>query len=948
MTVTDWPPWALVGEPLALARYVLPDHVARYVQLPGPSGESRLRRLRTVYAGLAELKIGYAYDDDAAGAEAGRQVIRPPEQVLWAPRHATCLDLAVVLAAACLKAGLHPVIVILDPPDGHGAGHSLVLVRLDRGRRARTDGASGQDVWDEPPAGLLDSLQRELGGPPGKVLAVDPVGVAVSLGATATRGLGVSLAAAVAAGARYLTGGDGRVAWRWRLGVDVGSAWSQQATQRPDPRPEVEPLREPYRSADSAESPLRLLRAEYELVPFQNRDELTVLADWCRRVAAGDRTGLAVITGIGGSGKTRLALQLAHVLRREGWYAGVLPKGTQGAGWLAEVVSPLLVVLDYADGRTADAKALLKALRAHRGSPAVVLCTARSIDGDWLADIVASLDDDRHAFRREQVTLPDAHPDSLDVYQRTVAALTSPAAAVEAPRPPRGIRWTTLDFVLLGWVTAQGNPALPTTRGALYDQVLVHEQSYWCTVYRDHVAERRPSRARLRQAAACLCLVAPTEREADRVLRAVADLAEDARERHDVRDTLVVCLRPGPGEGLAVRPDPVGDHLLLRELDQDPGLVARTLGQAGEARLGQALITLVRAGQNDAEASTRLITGLLTHDPDRWPAVLSVAGRQGGAATASLERLAAQPDTRLPLDELSAAVPFSAIALYDLGLLVDRRRLDTARTTDAGPETLANLLARVSFRAGHTGDRAGALAAIAEAVEIYRGLAKDPAFLRWLAILLDGLSFRQAQVGDWAGGLATNTEAVEIYRRLAKDAALLPGLAESLNNLSLRQAEAGDRAGALATITEAVNIRRGLAKDTAFLPALAGSLNNLSKAQGETGDRAGALATITEAVESYRKLAETNPAVFLPGLAGSLNNLSLRQGEVGDRAGALTTITEAVGYHRGLAQAHSAAFLPHLAVSLNNLSLQQAGVGDRAGALTTVTEAVEIYRNLVQ
>jgi hypothetical protein len=49
-----------------------------------------------VYAGLAAKKIGYAYA--AAGAEAGMQVIRPPEQVLWAPRHATCLDLAVVLA----------------------------------------------------------------------------------------------------------------------------------------------------------------------------------------------------------------------------------------------------------------------------------------------------------------------------------------------------------------------------------------------------------------------------------------------------------------------------------------------------------------------------------------------------------------------------------------------------------------------------------------------------------------------------------------------------------------------------------------------------------------------------------------------------------------------------------------------------------------------------------
>jgi CheY-like chemotaxis protein len=130
-----------------------------------------------------------------------------------------------------------------------------------------------------------------------------------------------------------------------------------------------------------------LLRAEYELVPFQIRDELTVLRDWCRQTAAGDRTGLAIVTGIDGSGKTRLALELADRLRAEGWYAGTLPKGSAGVDWLAGVVSPVLVVLDYADGRVVDVIALLTALRARRGPPAVVLLTARAIDGDWLATI---------------------------------------------------------------------------------------------------------------------------------------------------------------------------------------------------------------------------------------------------------------------------------------------------------------------------------------------------------------------------------------------------------------------------------------------------------------------------------------------------------------------------------------------------------------------------------
>ncbi|MGH9425308.1 MAG: hypothetical protein ACRD2L_03260, partial [Terriglobia bacterium] len=131
--MSDWAPWSLEGEPLALIQYVLPDEVVRYISSPDLSADSRLTRLRAVYEALAKLKISYVDDTPKAGLS--RQVIRSPDQVLWAPKHATCLDLAVVLAGACLTAGLHPVIVILDPPKEDGPGHVLVLVRLDRDRR---------------------------------------------------------------------------------------------------------------------------------------------------------------------------------------------------------------------------------------------------------------------------------------------------------------------------------------------------------------------------------------------------------------------------------------------------------------------------------------------------------------------------------------------------------------------------------------------------------------------------------------------------------------------------------------------------------------------------------------------------------------------------------------------------------------------------------------------
>ena len=181
------------------------------------------------------------------------------------------------------------------------------------------------------------------------------------------------------------------------------------------------------------------------------------------------------------------------------------------------------------------------------------------------------------------------------------------------------------------------------------------------------------------------------------------------------------------------------------------------------------MITLVRAGQNDSESATQLISSLILADPDpggdtpRWRAVLATATAQGGAAALSLERLAHRDPSPLPLDQLSQALPFSTFGLFELALLVDQRRLADARIAGADATTMAELLERVSARADNAGDRDAALASITEAVDIRRRLAA------------------------------------------ANPAAYLPDLAMSLNNLSNQQSNTGDRDAALTSITEAAS-----------------------------------------------------------------------------------------------------------------------------------------------
>ena len=59
-----------------------------------------------------------------------------------------------------------------------------------------------------------------------------------------------------------------------------------------------------------------LLRPENKIVSFWPRPELDALLEWCR---TGKIVDVSLITGGGGSGKSRLALQLCEVLLEEGW-----------------------------------------------------------------------------------------------------------------------------------------------------------------------------------------------------------------------------------------------------------------------------------------------------------------------------------------------------------------------------------------------------------------------------------------------------------------------------------------------------------------------------------------------------------------------------------------------------------------------------------------------------
>jgi tetratricopeptide (TPR) repeat protein len=954
--VSTWPRWSLEGEPAALAKYVRPEEIAALVRLPGPPADSRLAQARTVYEALAT--VGITYSHEAPSDDPGRQVVREPGEVLWCPRHGTCLDLALVMAGACLHAGLHPFVVILDPPGAERAAHALLGVRIGD-LRPGGPRMPDADVWTAPPEDWPTLVQHDVeGGRPRPLLLLDPVGVARALPTSPAVGTDVTFAEAAAAGARYAS------EWTWRLAVDIGRAWRRQDVHRTAERPRDEPLRSPYVRLDTAvHRPLEILKAEHEVVPFQARDELTVLTHFCRTVATGPHTGVALVHGVGGAGKTRLALELAEQLAvRHGWYTGYLREGTDGEDWLGVVTSPTLIVLDYVEARAEDARNLLRVLkrRAERGAaPAVVVMTARSAGGQWLTSLQRAWARDGHPVREcPPLHLPPEHPDGSMLFRRAVATFHEGGRAVDLSEAESAApaEWTTLDHILLAFLATRGAGRLPTTREALYEEVLQHERGYWAQTYQKVSGSAGDAPlAVLDRAVTCLALRTPVTRaETIAALDAVQELAASAQWRETVHATLTTCLQPAPGEALVLRPDPIADHLTLRELDSDPDLLHRALDGLAPEPLLHALRQLNRAAGTDPGRAADMIAAWIDEGTDRWRPVLRVAVEQRGAALAALDRLVDATPAPPWLDELSEGVPATPLGLPQLAVRAFGRRLARLR---AGPDPasaeVAELLRHLGLCQVRAGARPEAIESLKEAVGILRVLARtDPEAHRGgLAMALSTLSGSQSEAGEHGDALANAGEAVDVLRPLASTypAAHQADLAAALVNLARSQYDTGDHPAALCSIGEAVDILRPLAPtDPAeHLPYLAAALNNLSSCQARLGNRKASLESITEAAQVYREVVRTNPAQ-LPNFAGALTNLSSQQRHAGDHAAALASGNEAVDSLRRLVFANPAAHLPTLAAALINLSASQGETGEHAAALASGREAVGILRPLTR
>jgi tetratricopeptide (TPR) repeat protein len=608
--------------------------------------------------------------------------------------------------------------------------------------------------------------------------------------------------------------------------------------------------------------PADLLRADFGVVDYLFRDaELEhVRQEWCETP---DPFGVLVVRGVGGSGKTRFAIQLCRRMIERGWQAGWLSQADGSVLDDLPVLAapvPRVLVLDYVEA--IDPQRLAAVVTRLAGSAAalaparLVLVTRTRVGG--LADPLDAIGEVASARVKRLLDLgqeSDQATQPLSPSQRVMLFQTAAAAFAAAWQVPTGsaaadlsderyqwpldILFEALDHVLTGGTTSTTSPPV--------ERVLAHEQWYWSATMPDV----DPDLVSWTAAAATIA-GADTLDEAHTLLAIHHGLRDDNQTAPRAR--LIQWwsqLQPGPRYLNPLRPDRLGEHLVATVLagfgDHAGAIVTDLLNVSSDRQLTACLDLLARTGASSPTVQTLLRTAI----PPQLPALAARAARAADPANdGAVDRSVADsvlrhitpeilscvidPDESPPDRRRDVAVACTTLSnlARDAGQSKDARQLATTALridqalADAYPANLIHVrdtaidyltLADLDLEAGR---REAAAEGYQRAQEIYRQVAEldpgNPTYRRDVAIALQRLADldleagrREAAAEGYRGYLAAAQQVAELdpgnptYRR---------DVAIALQRLADLDLEAGRREAAAEGYQRAQEIYRQVAE----------------------------------------------------------------------------------------------------------------------------------------
>ncbi|MFD6033522.1 tetratricopeptide repeat protein [Streptomyces griseoincarnatus] len=727
----------------------------------------------------------------------------------------------------------------------------------------------------------------------------------------------------------------------------------------------------PERELPAEALPSMLLQADYGVVPFERTDdELPRLADW---LAAPERLATRLLTGPGGQGKTRLANQFVEQARVNGWTAGLLAE--QVPVPVLERIhafdGPVLVVVDYAEGRTAQIATVAAELIARPvdQGPARLLLLARS-SGVW-PHLLRRHRDDRvsllftdlaeHALP-SIVAAPDDRPAEYARALRAFADRSGRPVPVTAPPDDLGsARYDRVLDVHAAALAALLDGADPDTARARRDpllRVLDHERRHWSAAAVPHELPA-PGILRHDQVVSAATLFTARSKEEARTLFAALPTFDGAGHEAMERHLLwLAALYPGPDTLNPLRPDRLGEDLVAATLLDQPEFVEWVAPVVGEGQVMRALTILGRAAPRHPHVGKAMTTLLAAAPEARLPLAIAVATQLQDTMLVNVLSEVSGTAAGLGLDleeSVTDHLPDSSLALAAFMVVSTRAALDAElHKEQPDAETVATLTHNLSLRLTAVNQHDAALVHAAQAVEMHSQLANEDAeFTPELGSALNTLGGAYSQSGFPEECLDAATRSCALLSRVADSSP------ENRQLYATALINYGNLLSDLARHTEAVAAAEHALELVAELHAealeedrverlcrLANAQHNLSAVRAGAGLHSDALTAAEESVRIYRELDAFSSDRFRDNLVQALGNLSGAHSELGQAQGAADISAEAIRLARDLVERHGEGYLHFMADVLNNSGAALRRLGRHDEAIAQLTEAVALYRTL--
>jgi glycosyltransferase involved in cell wall biosynthesis len=678
----------------------------------------------------------------------------------------------------------------------------------------------------------------------------------------------------------------------------------------------------------------QLLRAEEALLEFDpaRQPDVESLNTWLDDPRWPQAVRL--ITGAGGQGKTRLALEICQQRLMSGWYAGFLDSDLEAnrmtAIWqaLRHLNQPLLIVIDYAETRQIAFLALLKAsLQTPLKQPVRMLLLARDA-GEWW-DNLPSRDSQCEALLSGYATtgpfrlppLYTAEPDRRAAYNKALDAFAQALGGSAPAIVPDlfGEHFERPLYVQMAALLALYGER-PTTAQGLTKALLNHERRYWLGLLAQFNWLEPERRAEQLLALTTLAGGFATPNAAEPYWnKAKGNVLSPADFKSLFR--ALATLYPGAQGLQALRPDLLGEALVAQAL----------LRPGADTLLDSVLINT--ATQPIRRNALTVLARLSTHRTDLEETLVDAISRHFRHCCLDIVAVSSETTSRLPTLAESAFARMSSVDKSQVaGILAPQFAEESVQ--------LAELSCLVS-------------AYLAE--KSREKLENKPRNLERMADYASALvsySIALFRTGRSQEALSRALETIELFHRLnlRDQKRFEPDYATSLSNYAHYLRDVGQNKEALDYGHQALEIRRRLAEKNPdrFEPDYATSLNNYANHLRDVGQNKEALLHAQQALEIHKRPVQKNPDRYEPDYATSLDNYANYWSDVGQSKEALDYGHQALEIRRRLAEKNPDRFEPDYATSLSNYAGRLSNVGQNEEALSYAAQALEIHRRLVE